>query len=131
MVLYAVCLTAGVLLWNVAYTTGTIDNVERFFESFGWSSFTFKGGQLFHNAWIAGLFAAVGLTGVIVLAATLFNLITDLVGGVRVTVLEEEVVERNPAAARQLLRRRSSQIFRVQGLRSSGDDPGDDALDGF
>ena len=41
---------------------------------------------------MAGLFAAVGLTGFIVLLATLFNLITDLVGGIRVSVLEEEVV---------------------------------------
>lgn len=91
-VLYVVCLTAGVLLWNVAYATGTIDNVEQFFEQFGWSSFEFKGGQIYHNAWVAGLFAAVGLTGFMVLLATLFNLITDLVGGIRVSVLEEEVV---------------------------------------
>ena len=91
-VLYVVCLTAGVLLWNVAYATGTIDNVEQFFEQFGWSSFEFKGGQIYHNAWVAGLFVAVGLTGFMVLLATLFNLITDLVGGIRVSVLEEEVV---------------------------------------
>jgi transmembrane protein DUF3566 len=107
LVLYGVCLTAGVLLWNVAYTTGTIDNVQRFFESFGWDTFRFKGGELYHNAWIAGLFCAIGLTGLIVLAATLFNLITDLVGGIRVTVLEEEVIERDPAERRTLLRRRS------------------------
>jgi hypothetical protein len=81
-----------VLLWNVAYATGTIDNVEQFFEQFGWSSFEFKGGQIYHNAWVAGLFVAVGLTGFMVLLATLFNLITDLVGGIRVSVLEEEVV---------------------------------------
>ncbi len=130
MVLYGVCLTAGVLLWNVAYTTGTIDNVQRFFESFGWNSFKFKGGQLFHNAWIAGLFAAIGLTGLIVLAATLFNLITDLVGGIRVTVLEEEVVERNPTAARQLLRRRSTEMFRIQGRRPHGPGHSDDDDDG-
>jgi hypothetical protein len=36
----------------------------------------------------------VGLTGLAVLLATLFNLITDLVGGIRVSVLEEEVVAR-------------------------------------
>ena len=77
-------LTAGVLLWHVAIATGTIDNIERFFEGFGWESFQFKGGEIFHNAWIAGLFVAVGLTGLAVLLATLFNLITDLVGGVRV-----------------------------------------------
>ena len=38
LVLYGVLLTAGVLLWNVAYATGTVDNLERFFESFGWST---------------------------------------------------------------------------------------------
>ena len=63
LVLYAVCLTAGVLLWQVAYTTGTIDNVEKFFESFGWETFQFNGGKIFHGAWTGGLFAAVGLTG--------------------------------------------------------------------
>jgi Transmembrane domain of unknown function (DUF3566) len=88
---YAVAMIAGVLLWQVAYATGTIDNVEKFFEGFGWETFNFNGGQIFHNAWIAGVFVAVGLTGLAVLLATLFNLITDLVGGIRLSVLEEEV----------------------------------------
>ena len=94
----------------MAYTTGTIDNLQKFFESFGWSSFRFKGGQLFHNAWIGGLFGALGLTGLALLGATLFNLITDLVGGIRVSVLEEEVVERNPVASGLLLRGPSRRI---------------------
>lgn len=101
--LYAVALTAGVLLWHVATATGTIDNVERFFEGFGWESFRFKGGEIFHNAWIAGLFVAVGLTGLAVLLATLFNLITDLVGGVRISVLEEEVLARRDRTARMVV----------------------------
>lgn len=92
--LYGVLMTAGVLLWQVAQNTGTVDNVERFFESFGWERFELKGGEIFHNAWVAGLFVVVGLTGLAVLMATLFNLITDLVGGIRVTVLEEEVIAR-------------------------------------
>ncbi|MCE9621121.1 MAG: DUF3566 domain-containing protein [Actinomycetia bacterium] len=92
--LYAVCLTAGAMLWRVALNTGTIENIERFFESFGWQTFELKGGEIYHNAWIVGLFGVVGLTGLAVLAATMFNLITDLVGGVRITVLEEEVVAR-------------------------------------
>lgn len=87
-VLYLVLLLAGVLLWNVANATGTVDNVERFMESFGWETFEFNGGELFHQAWVLGLFAVVGLTGLVVLAVTTFNLITDLVGGVRLTVLE-------------------------------------------
>ena len=108
LVLYVIVLTSGVLLWNVAYATGTIDNVERFFESFGWSSFEFNGGEIFHAAWIGGLFAAIGLTGLAVLAAALFNLITDLVGGVRLTVLEEEVVETRISPMRRFVVRRSA-----------------------
>jgi hypothetical protein len=94
-ILFMVCLTSGVLLWNVANATGTVDNVEKFFEQFGWSSFEFKGGELYHGFWIASLFVAIGLTGLAVFVATVFNLITDLVGGVRVSVLEEEVVARS------------------------------------
>jgi len=107
--LYVVLLTAGVLLWQVAQNTGTVDNIERFFETFGWQSFSLKGGEIYHNAWTGGLFLVVGLTGLMVLASTLFNLITDLVGGIRVSVLEEEVVENNPRLGgwRSLMSRRS------------------------
>jgi hypothetical protein len=101
IVAYAIALIAGVLLWNVAYATGTIDNIERGMESTGWEVFELDGGEIFHNAWIGGLFAAVALTGLAVLVATLFNLITDLVGGVRLTVLEEEVVEKTSSPMRR------------------------------
>jgi hypothetical protein len=107
IVLYLIILTAGVLLWNVAYATGTVDNVERFFESFGWSSFEFNGGEIYHNAWTGGIFVVIGLTGLAVLLATLFNLITDLVGGMRFTVLEEEVVEARPSPMRRFVVRRA------------------------
>jgi len=107
IVLYLIVLTAGVLLWNVAYATGTVDNVERFFESFGWSSFEFNGGEIYHNAWIGGVFVVIGLTGLAVLLATLFNLITDLVGGMRFTVLEEEVVEARTSPMRRFVVRRA------------------------
>jgi hypothetical protein len=39
-----------------------------------------------------GLLAAILGTALWVIGAVMFNLITELVGGVRVTVLEEEVV---------------------------------------
>ena len=68
--------------------------------------FELKGGEIFHNAWIGGLFIAVGLTGLAVLVATLFNLITDLVGGVRFTVLEEEVIEKTASPMRRFATRR-------------------------
>jgi len=91
-VAYLILLVALVLLWSVASATGTIDNIQQFMKSFGWESFEFKGGQLFVNVMILGLLGVVLATALWVLAATIFNLITDLVGGIRVTVLEEEVV---------------------------------------
>ncbi len=79
------------LLWSVASASGTIDNVENFLESFGWDTFTFRGTDLFVNAGgVLLLLGALG-TGVWVIAAVVFNLVTELVGGIRVTVLEEEV----------------------------------------
>lgn len=103
LVAYIIVLVAGVLLWNLANSTGTVDNIERFFESFGWDSFEFKGGEIYHAYWIIGLFLVVAGTGFNVTLAVLFNLIADLVGGVGVTVLEEEVrvvrVEDHPERA--------------------------------
>jgi Transmembrane domain of unknown function (DUF3566) len=119
---YAVAMVAGVLLWQVAYATGTIDNVEKFFEGFGWESFDFNGGQIFHNAWIAGLFVAVGLTGLAVLLATLFNLITDLVGGIRFSVLEEEVRTRAERGTEPVVSDTASVIL-AEGDIEAVDDP--------
>jgi len=120
LVMYLIVLTAGVLLWNVAYATGTVDNVERFFESFGWSSFDFNGGQIYHSAWIGGLFLVIGFTGLAVLFATLFNLITDLVGGMRFTVLEEEVVEARTSPMRRFVVRRAEPEVPVLMYDESG-----------
>ena len=94
LALYVVLLVTSVLLWNVAGATGTVDNIESFMESFGWDTFTFDGGALFRNVGVLGFFLAVLGTGLWVIGAVVFNLIAELVGGVRVTVLEEEVVER-------------------------------------
>jgi hypothetical protein len=44
------------------------------------------------NEILLGLLLVALLTIVWVLGATMFNLITDLVGGIRVSVLEEEVL---------------------------------------
>lgn len=107
VVLYVVLLTAGVLLWNVAANTGTLANIERWFTQFGWETFELNGSEIFRNAWVGGLFAAVGLTGFIVLVATMFNLVSDMVGGIRVTVLEEEVVERSALPSKRFVVRRT------------------------
>ena len=120
LLIYVIVLVASVLLWNVAYATGTVDNVERFFESFGWSSFEFNGGEIYHAGWTGGLFLVIGFTGLAVLAATMFNLITDLVGGMRFTVLEEEVVETRSSPMRRFVVRRSEPEIPLVSTDESG-----------
>jgi hypothetical protein len=92
---YIVGLTAGVLLWRVADSTGALGNIERWFTQFGWEAFELKGDEVFAAARTIGFFFAVGFTGFVVLVATLFNLVSDAVGGLRVTVLEHESIERS------------------------------------
>ncbi len=96
-VAYLILLVAGVLLWSVAISTGTVDNVESFIKDLlALDSFTFDGQKIFRASWVLGAFMAVAGTGLTVTMAVLYNLFADLVGGVRVTVLEEEVVQRPP-----------------------------------
>ena len=92
VVLYVIVLVAVALIWSVATSTGTLDNIENFFESFGWESFSFDGSDLFFNFAVFALLLAFLGTALWVIGAVMFNLITELVGGVRVTVLEEEVI---------------------------------------
>lgn len=94
-VVFAILLVAGILLWNLANTTGTITNVEGFIKDlFGLKTFKFEGDQLLRSAWIMGGVLVIGGTALSVTLTVLFNLISDLLGGVRVTVLEEEVMVR-------------------------------------
>ena len=95
VILYIILLVAGILLWNLANTTGTVANVEGFVRDlFGLKTFEFDGEKLFRASWVLGAILVVAGTGLNVTLAILFNLISDLVGGVRVTVLEEEVILR-------------------------------------
>jgi hypothetical protein len=91
--IWVILLTAAVLLWQVAQSSGVIDNVENFIEdifALKEGSFSFEGGQMFRAYAVGGLVMVVAATGFTVLLAVLFNLISDLTGGVRVTVVEEE-----------------------------------------
>jgi hypothetical protein len=91
--LWIIMLVAGAILWRVASSSGIIDNVESFIEeifALEKDSFAFEGGQMFRAYAVGGLVMVVAATGFTVLLAVLFNLISDLTGGVRVTVVEEE-----------------------------------------
>jgi|EndMetStandDraft_3_1072993.scaffolds.fasta_scaffold271156_3 transmembrane protein DUF3566 len=101
--IWVILLTAAVLLWQVASSSGIIDNVENFIEdifALEQGSFAFEGGQMFRAYAVGGLVMVVAATGFTVLLAVLFNLISDLTGGVRVTVVEEETARPIEASER-------------------------------
>jgi len=86
---YIVAMVAGVLLWNLG--SGAVDNIESFIKDYGtFEVFEFKPDVILRVSLLLGAIFVVVLTGLTVLAAVLFNLISDLVGGIRVVVLEEE-----------------------------------------
>jgi len=89
--LFVVVMVAGTLLYNVAGAAGTIESIESFIKDIGaFKTFSFKGGTIFRASLLAGLILVIAGTALNVLLAVLFNLISDLVGGVRITVIEEE-----------------------------------------
>ena len=88
--MYCVLVVAGVLLWRAATFTGFRGNVESFIAGLTESGeFRFVGDELFRASIICGAVLAVMGTGANVVFAVLYNLISDVVGGV-VVVVEEK-----------------------------------------
>ena len=86
-----VWLVAGTLLWVAASSVGVIDNVEKFIkELFALESFRISGIKLFTSSVVGGLVLVLLGTGMNVLMAVVYNLTSDIVGGVEVTMLEED-----------------------------------------
>ena len=89
--LWLIVVVAGVLLWRVAVSTGTIGNVENFLaQILAEDTFTINGGQIFQGSLVAGLVFFVTGAVFAVVTSVLFNLIAGVVGGVRFTMVELE-----------------------------------------
>lgn len=98
---WVILLIAGVLLWSFAVGAGTVDNLENFItELFALESFEFNADEIFRASAIGGLVLVVAGSGFTVLMAVLFNLISDVTGGVRFTVVEEETARPRPKRTR-------------------------------
>ena len=89
--LYIAAMIAGVLLWSAAVNSGVIDNIESFVEEVGsYQVWQLDGEEIFRRTSVIGIVLMVAGVAFNVLMAIVFNLISDLVGGVRVTILEED-----------------------------------------
>jgi hypothetical protein len=86
-----VLLIAGVILWNIASTFNVITNVEKFIKSLAdLQTFKLHPGVILEAGALGGVILVILGTGVNVLVALLYNLISDVIGGVQVIVLEEQ-----------------------------------------
>ena len=117
-----VVVVACVLLWTVADGQGMIDQLEKTVRTnLQLDTFTIEGNVLFRSAVIlAVLFSLLG-TGLWILGAFLFNLLSDLVGGVQVWVLEEVLFDQAQEEEEALVSDRPEPT----GLEPVGDDAPD------
>ena len=86
-----VVLLAGVVLWWIASAVGAIHNIEDFVgkivddEHFHFLSF-----EVLRGATLIGLVIVCILVVLTVLAAAFYNLFSELIGGIEMTVVEHE-----------------------------------------
>lgn len=86
-----IVLLAGAILWNVAQAAGVVEKLDKLIRSlFALSSFHLH--PLTALVWGGAFVGSLCLLGVLVnvVAAVLFNLLSNIVGGVRVVVADEE-----------------------------------------
>lgn len=101
---YFVVLVAGIVLWSIASASGVRGNIESFIgELIASDNFEFKPDQILRSSVIGGAILVVVGSMANVLMAVLFNLISDVVGGIGISVEERprRRSRRRPAGGRE------------------------------
>ncbi|MGI8754789.1 MAG: DUF3566 domain-containing protein [Acidimicrobiales bacterium] len=88
---YAAVLATLAALWGLAYSTGSIDKLESFLSDVGLENFHFYGDQMFRACAAIGAVGVIAGTVITVLAIALVNLVSEMTGGIRLVVIEEDV----------------------------------------
>jgi hypothetical protein len=84
-------LVAGVMLWWLASAAGVISQLEKFVgEMVDNENFRFLSWEVLRAGTLIGLVIVCILTVLTVMAAAFYNLFSELLGGVEVTVIEQE-----------------------------------------
>jgi hypothetical protein len=87
--LFLVGAVASLVVWKAADSAGLIGKVENLMQELGFKNFEFVGEKLFFDYVLFSLLlAGLAIVGTLV-AALLYNLIAEIVGGVEVTVVEQ------------------------------------------
>lgn len=89
--LYLAVLATLAVVWGLAYSSGQIENLQEFLGQVGLDNYRFYGDQMFRAAAAIGAIGVLAGTILTVLTAALVNLISEMTGGIRVVVIEEDV----------------------------------------
>jgi len=85
-----VVLGAGIVLWLIASSAGVVDNVEDFMSDLGFEDFEFLSWRILRASTLIGMLFVALATILTVLAAAFYNLFSEIVGGIEITVVEED-----------------------------------------
>lgn len=86
-----VLLAAGMFLWWIASAFGAVSNVEKFVgELIGSNDFELLTWRILRGATLIGLVMVCVMVVTTVVGAAFYNLFSEILGGVEITVVEEE-----------------------------------------
>jgi len=92
--LYVAVLATLAVIWGLAYSSGQIENLQDFLADVGLENYRFYGDQMFRACAAIGAVGVLAGTVITVLTAALVNVISEVTGGIRLVVIEEETPPR-------------------------------------
>ncbi len=95
--MWFIVMVASVIMWTVASNAGTVASIENFVNSsLSLQDWQLDGDFLFRQFGLVTLLLALGFTAATVVATLVFNLVSDIIGGVWISVIEEETARPIP-----------------------------------
>ncbi len=89
--MWFIVMVASVIMWTVASNAGTVASIENFVNSsLSLQDWKLDGDFLFRQFGLVTLLLSFGFTAATVVATLVFNLVSDIIGGVWISVIEEE-----------------------------------------
>lgn len=100
VVVFAILMLVAGIIWFIVDRLQLVDQVCGIATDVGFTSCGINAPNLFRALSLLGAMGVVVFTAVLVFAAFLYNLISDLTGGLTIGVVEEGVVTRSSAPQR-------------------------------
>ncbi len=89
--MWFVVMIASAIMWTVASNAGTISSLENFVNSsLSLQDWSLDGSFLFRQLGMVTFLLSIGFVLAVVVATLIFNLVSDIIGGVWISVIEEE-----------------------------------------